>query len=106
NALVKLVAAIERLAQAKDVGLAAQGDPELLAHPAAAAVAADQVPGSNLPLRRPRGDASRILLERLEFTAISHRAQALGDRLEQRLERVLRDAVHRLAPGRSVPALC
>src|SRR6185436_7542294 len=104
NALVKLVAAIERLAQAQDVGLATQLDAELPAHRAAAAVAADQVLGSNLPLRRPRGDASRILLERLEFTAISHRAQALGDRLEQRLERVLRDELVRLERHRAVVA--
>ena len=43
NSIEQLVAAVERLAQAQDVGFAAQRDAELLAHRAAAAVAAHQV---------------------------------------------------------------
>ena len=48
DALVQLVAAIERLAELQQVAVALQLDVELLAHPAAAAVAADQVVGGDV----------------------------------------------------------
>ena len=43
DALVEVVAAVERLAQLQQVAFAAELDAELLAHGAAAAVAADQI---------------------------------------------------------------
>src|SRR6185436_8712068 len=91
NAVVKLVAAIERLAQAQDVGFSTQPDAELLAHPAAAAVAADHVLRANGPRGGLRRHPGRILLERLVRAAILHHTYLFRHRLQQRLERVLRD---------------
>ena len=65
---------------------------------------------SVLPLERLdlRGDAGRVLLERQELAAEAHidRRDRLGDRFQQRLERVLRDQLiglerHRAVIGRA-----
>ena len=98
DALVKVLAIIERLPQLLDIGLAAEVDAELPAHQAAAAVAADHIGGAQrgqsavaaLDLRR---DRALILLERHELAPVAHgdARQRLRDRFQQRLERVLRD---------------
>ena len=54
DALVEILAVIERLPQLQDVGLALKRDAELPAHQAAAAVAADHVGGAQRGARRRR----------------------------------------------------
>src|SRR5207249_3111061 len=102
DALEQLVAAIQRLTQLEYVVLAAQLDAELLAHHAPAAVAAHHIRRADRAARavrvlHARGDPGFVLGKRLEPAAVAyrHRRQPLGDRLQQRLQRVLRDELVR-----------
>ncbi len=105
----QLVAAIERLAQLEQVAFATQFDPELLAHRARAAVAADQIVGAqrfslsarSLHLHR---DASLVLIERQELVSVAQRDtwQRLDLLFEQRFERVLRNQLIGLERLRAV----
>ncbi len=68
DALVEILAIIERLPQLLDVGLTAEVDAELPAHQAAAAVAADHIGGaqrgqSAVAALDLRSDRTAILLE-------------------------------------------
>ena len=77
-----------------DTALAFEPDAELLAHRARATVAADEISGAH---RLVAGEISRhairILCEGQQFMAEAHGnvRHLLGDRLQQWLERVLRD---------------
>src|SRR5215216_7240611 len=87
NALVKVVAAEERLTELHDVGFALESDAELLAHGAGAAIAADEI---KRPDRRVRAIAVPdlrmntvvVLREGDELAAISQRyaRHPFGDR--------------------------
>ena len=97
DALVKLFAVIERLPQLEKVAVALQGDAELPPHDARPAVAADEVLGLDLGRLVPAfdrcRDRARILRERKKLAAVAdlHRREFFHDRLQQRLERVLRN---------------
>src|SRR6266850_718880 len=102
DALEQLIAAIQRLAQLEQVVLAAQLDAELLAHGARAAVAAHHIRRADRAARavrvlHARGDPGLVLGKRLEPATVAylHRGQPLGDRFQQRLQRVLRDELVR-----------
>src|SRR5256885_4029389 len=102
EALEQVVAAIQRLAQLQYVVLPAQLDAELLAYGAPAAVAAHHIRRADRAARAVRvldahGDDGIVLGKRLEPATVAYlyRGQPLGDRLQQRLQRVLRNELVR-----------
>src|SRR2546422_5462264 len=111
DALVEIVAAVQRLAQLQEVALAAQTDAELVPYSARAAVAANEIGGAQARDRTgavadPRRHAGRVLLERQEFAAVAHRHawQGLRHGLEQGLQGVLGNELIRLERHRAVGA--
>ena len=109
NAFIEIIAIVERLPKLLNVGFAVELDVERPAHQAIAAVATDHVCGTHrgrrviagLDLRR---DRVLILSERHELAAVAHgdARQRLRDRLQQRLERVLRNELIGLERLRAV----
>src|SRR2546430_4593624 len=77
DALVEIVAAVQRLAQLQEAALAAQTDAELVPYSARAAVAAHEVGGAQARDRTgagpdPRRQPPRVLLPRQEFATGAH----------------------------------
>src|SRR5215467_4544134 len=102
DALIKLVAAIERLAQLKNIALALEADADLLADRAGAAVAPREIERRDLrgliAAAQSCRHAIRTLGEVQELGAVAHRytRQRFGHRLQERLQRVLGDKLIRL----------
>ena len=94
----QFVAAKQRLAQLQQIAFAGKGNAELLAHRTGTAVATDEVGRANFFYFSPgaaqaRGDALAVLPQAEKFPTEPHphARNGLGNRLQQRLERVLRD---------------
>src|SRR5256885_5506701 len=111
DALVEIVAAVQRLAKLQEVAFAAQTDAELVPYSARAAVAANEIAGAQARDRTgavadPRRHAGRVLLERQEFAAVAqrHAWQRLRHGLEQGLQGVLGNELIRLERHRAVGA--
>ena len=78
DALIELLATVERLAQRHDVALALQANAQLLANEARASVATDEIASADLgcpaaDVYHPRFDAKLILRERQKLAAVAHR---------------------------------
>ena len=113
NDVVQAVAAVQRLDLFADPALAVEPDPQPLAHGARPAIATDQVGAADsrgLPVAgaQGRGHAVGVLLERDQFVAKAHVDQGvfLCDRLEKRLQGVLRDQLVGLEWQHAIVAAC
>src|SRR2546421_11052885 len=78
DALIELVATVERLAQRHDAALASQPNAQLLADEARSSIATDQIEGADLrdcaaDLLDHRFDTALILGERQKLAAVTHR---------------------------------
>ena len=109
DALEQVVAAIQRLPQLQQICFALQLDAELAPHIARSAVAADeilrlQLHGRAVATLHARAHGPCVLLEIEKFASVAHihAGQGLGDRLQQWLERVLRDQLVRLERHRAI----
>src|SRR5690242_14167972 len=98
QALEQFVAAKQRLAQLQQVALPREPDAKLLAHGAGPAVAADETGRANLlsltfDAAQARGHSGVVLPQADEFPTETHpqAGHGFGNRLQQRLERILRD---------------
>ena len=90
----QLIRPEEGLVDLPDAALAFELDAELLAHRARATVAADEISGAHRLVAGETTDTpSASCVKDEQFTAEAHRdvRHLLGDRFQQRLERVLRD---------------
>ena len=97
NAVEQVVAFVKRLTELLQVGVALQLDTELAANEAGAAIAADQIVRADFvdgtAALDARAHAAGVLLGAHELAAVTHvdRRHAVSHRLEQRLQRVLRN---------------
>ena len=111
NPIVQLRTEIQSLIEAREISFSPQRNPELLADGAGASVAPDEEPRPDLArlacrIGHPRHHRVGLFAQREEFTAVPerHRGESLRFRLEQRLNRVLRDELIWLARHRAVVA--
>ena len=111
KAVEQFIAAKQRLTQFQQIPLAGQPDTQLLAHGAGAAVAADEISRANFldlafDAAQARADAVAVLPQGDEFPPKPHpqAGNGFGDRLQQRLERILRDQLIGLERHRPVIA--
>ncbi len=111
DALVEVIATIKPLAQFQQVAVAGEPDAELLAHGACAAIAAGEIARADGRGGAAGAHARRHLVRRFDkvekFGAVANRdaRERLGDRFEERLQRVLRNELigleRHLVVGRS-----